>query len=101
MSSYYPKSKSDVYLTPPDLYSQLHKEFNFNFDPCPHPRPAWDGLTKDWGTNARNRVKVVCSCGTTVSKGYHNRHVKRPIHQQNLITIRSAGIALPPPAGGT
>ena len=51
--------------------------------------------------NARNRVKVVCSCGTTVSKGYHNRHVKRPIHQQNLITIRSAGIALPPPAGGT
>lgn len=36
--------------TPPDLMAQLQKEFNFDFDPCPHPRPdGFDGLAVDWG----------------------------------------------------
>ena len=38
------------WLTPPDLYDQLNQEFNFDFDPCPHPLPdGFDGLTCDWG----------------------------------------------------
>jgi hypothetical protein len=43
------------WLTPPALYAQLNAEFNFDFDPCPHPLPeGFDGLTCDWG--ARNYV---------------------------------------------
>ena len=38
------------WLTPPDLMEQLRDEFHFDFDPCPHPRPAkFDGLHVDWG----------------------------------------------------
>ena len=36
--------------TPPEMMAELQKEFNFDFDPCPHPRPkGFDGLTADWG----------------------------------------------------
>jgi hypothetical protein len=38
------------WLTPPDLYATLNAEFNFTFDPCPHPLPkGFDGLTCEWG----------------------------------------------------
>lgn len=38
------------WLTPPELYAQLHAEFAFDFDPCPFPKPAeFDGLTCEWG----------------------------------------------------
>jgi len=38
------------WLTPPALYTQLNAEFNFDFDPCPHPLPPnFDGLTCEWG----------------------------------------------------
>ena len=38
------------WLTPPTLYSQLNDEFNFDFDPCPFPKPeTFDGLTCEWG----------------------------------------------------
>jgi hypothetical protein len=38
------------WLTPPSLYAQLHAEFGFDFDPCPHPIPeGFDGLTCEWG----------------------------------------------------
>ena len=38
------------WLTPPKLYSELDKEFAFDFDPCPYPRPdEFDGLTCKWG----------------------------------------------------
>jgi hypothetical protein len=38
------------WLTPPELYDSLHREFEFDFDPCPHPLPeGFDGLTCDWG----------------------------------------------------
>jgi hypothetical protein len=38
------------WLTPPALYAQLNAEFNFDFDPCPHPLPPdFDGLTCEWG----------------------------------------------------
>lgn len=38
------------WLTPPELYDELDKEFNFDFDPCPYPKPeCFDGLTCEWG----------------------------------------------------
>jgi len=53
MSGYMPKSKNDKWMTPPEVYDPLNKEFKFNFDPCPI---EWkegdaDGLTVDWGTS--------------------------------------------------
>ena len=38
------------WLTPDDLMKQLNDEFNFDFDPCPYPKPDdFDGLTNEWG----------------------------------------------------
>lgn len=38
------------WLTPPDLMASLQSEFNFDFDPCPFPKPeGFDGLTCEWG----------------------------------------------------
>lgn len=53
MSGYMQKSKSDKWITPPELYEKLHSEFNFNCDPCPI---TWkegdaDGLSIEWGTS--------------------------------------------------
>lgn len=53
MPGYMPKSKSDKWRTPKDLYDKLNDEFHFNFDPCPI---TWtegdaDGLLIDWGTS--------------------------------------------------
>ena len=32
------------------MMAELQAEFNFDFDPCPYPRPkGFDGLTVDWG----------------------------------------------------
>lgn len=43
------------WLSPPELLGPLQAEFNFDFDPCPHPRPeGFDGLQVEWG--ARNWV---------------------------------------------
>ena len=45
-----PNDGKHYWLTPPDLYEQLNKEFNFTFDPCPYPLPdGFDGLTCEWG----------------------------------------------------
>jgi len=46
-------NKSDgkhYWLTPDDLMNELQKEFAFDFDPCPHPKPNnFDGLKAEWG----------------------------------------------------
>ena len=44
------KSKEDekeeqVYLTP----ASIKDNYEGWFDPCPHPRPSWDGLEVSWG----------------------------------------------------
>lgn len=40
------------WLTPPTLYADLNARFNFDFDPCPYPRPdGFDGLTIEWGNS--------------------------------------------------
>lgn len=51
MSPYEGASDGKHYwLTPPELYKQLDDEFNFDFDPCPYPKPDdFDGLTAEWG----------------------------------------------------
>tara|TARA_R100000700_G_C3084783_1_gene88822 strand:+ start:95 stop:526 length:432 start_codon:yes stop_codon:yes gene_type:complete len=38
----------DNWQTPPELYDKLHKEFNFDFDPCPL-FAQFDGLNIEWG----------------------------------------------------
>lgn len=44
-------NNDDNYATPPDLYNELNKEFNFDFDPCPYNEGEIinDGLLIDWG----------------------------------------------------
>jgi hypothetical protein len=38
------------WLTPPELMDAMQKEFAFDFDPCPFPKPDnFDGLTCEWG----------------------------------------------------
>lgn len=53
MPGYMPKSKSDKWATPSEVYDPLHDEFVFNYDPCPI---EWkegdaDGLLTEWGTS--------------------------------------------------
>lgn len=36
------------WLTPPEIYQKLDKEFHFDFDPCPYPK-AKNGLVGPWG----------------------------------------------------
>jgi len=36
--------------TPSKMMDELQEKWNFDFDPCPHPRPeGFDGLAVDWG----------------------------------------------------
>lgn len=53
MSGYMPKSKSDKWATPPDLYASLNAEFHFTYDPCPidWKEGDADGLTTEWGSS--------------------------------------------------
>lgn len=38
------------WLTPPELMQSLQLEFEFNYDPCPYPKPeGYDGLKAEWG----------------------------------------------------
>lgn len=38
------------WLTPTAMYGELNIEFNFDFDPCPYPKPDdFDGRTNEWG----------------------------------------------------
>jgi len=44
------KDGKHYWLTPPALMDELQQEFNFDFDPCPFPKPeGFDGLDAEWG----------------------------------------------------
>jgi len=45
------QNHSDDWATPKELYDDLNKVFNFDFDPCPfqHDVNEWDGLKVEWG----------------------------------------------------
>jgi len=49
--AYYPRSKTDRWQTPPELYRELDREFHFDFDPAPldWKRGDPDGLEIEWG----------------------------------------------------
>jgi site-specific DNA-methyltransferase (adenine-specific) len=51
MPGYIPKSKSDNWQTPKELYDSLNKEFKFDCDPCPinYNDKSPDGLEIEWG----------------------------------------------------
>ncbi len=55
--------------TPEWLYKELHKEFDFNFDPCPN-NPEFDGLGISW--KERNFVNPPYGreIGKWIKKGY-------------------------------
>lgn len=44
-------NNDDNYATPPNLYEELNKRFNFDFDPCPYNEGEIkvNGLDIDWG----------------------------------------------------
>ena len=44
-------NNDDNYATPPELYNELNKRFNFDFDPCPYNdgKIKVDGLKIEWG----------------------------------------------------
>lgn len=44
------KDGKHYWLTPVDLMDDLQREFQFDFDPCPYPKPDdFDGLDVEWG----------------------------------------------------
>ena len=44
------KDQNHYWLTPPDVFEKLNKQFEFDFDPCPFPKPDdFDGLKAEWG----------------------------------------------------
>lgn len=44
------KDGRHYWLTPPKLMEALKKEFDFNHDACPWPKPdCYDGLVDEWG----------------------------------------------------
>jgi len=46
------EDKKHYWITPPYVYGPLHAEFQFDFDPCPYPKPeSFDGLTCEWGAS--------------------------------------------------
>jgi hypothetical protein len=39
--------------TPPHVYQELDAEFQFDFDPCPFPKPAvFNSLNMEWGQSS-------------------------------------------------
>lgn len=41
------------WLTPKAVYDDLNRQYEFDFDPCPYPKPEnFDGLTCEWGQSS-------------------------------------------------
>lgn len=55
--------------TPLHLYEKLHKEFKFDFDPCPD-NPIVDGLAIEWGKSNFVNPPYGREIGKWISKGY-------------------------------
>lgn len=62
------------WLTPPALMAELNSEFQFNFDPCPYPKPDdFDGLTCEWGSSSY----VNPPFGSVMHQGPNDRSPKK------------------------
>ncbi len=47
------RDSKHYWLTPPALFDELNRQYAFDFDPCPFPKPDnFDGLTCEWGTSS-------------------------------------------------
>lgn len=45
-----PRPEHGHWLIPPEIWDPLNREFHFDYDPCPNPRPVgYDGLEAEWG----------------------------------------------------
>jgi hypothetical protein len=80
--------------TPPDMMADLQAKYDFDFDPCPHPKPEdFDGLLVDWGQ--RNWVNPPFTGG--IMKWVHKAIAERergklsviilPIYQVRAISV--------------
>ena len=74
--------KKEYWLTPPDIYNELDEEFNFDFDPCPYPRPKdYNSLAIDW--KSINYVNPpFCKADDTVFGGT-TAFVRKAIEEHN------------------
>jgi hypothetical protein len=63
-------SQNLTWRTPNETLRELHKEFNFDFDPCP-PNPTTDGLTIEWGKSNFVNPPYGREVGRWVKKGYN------------------------------
>lgn len=80
--------------TPPTMMENIQDRWNFDFDPCPHPRPdGFDGLEVEWGK--RNWVNPPFTGGVTkwIRKAIAERDkgnmsvIILPIYQVRAVSI--------------
>ena len=44
------KDNKHYWLTPSEIFDELNEQYDFDFDPCPYPKPDdFDGLKAEWG----------------------------------------------------
>src|SRR6267378_37075 len=75
-----PEGRTNDWLTPPEILDRLGK---FDEDPCPYPRPDWDGLRVDW----HGRVW----CNPPFSRREREQWMRRmAIHNNGIMLIPAA-----------
>ena len=72
---------SDHWATPADVYNELNKEFQFDFDPCPlnHNTSEWDGLQVDWGKST--------FCNPPYNKNLKPLFIKKAVEEEKQVII--------------
>jgi len=90
--SYLPKSKSDKWGTPKDVYDKLNEEFHFNYDPCPI---TWkegdaDGLSTEWGTSTFCNPPYSTTAKWIEKASIENQKGKQVVMLINVVTDTKA-----------
>lgn len=65
-------SLRDNWKTPKGFYEVLHREFDFNYDPCPFREQVadFDGLKASWGSRTFCNPPYGREIGKWIKKGY-------------------------------